>query len=337
MDNFDTVDEMWIAAAQDILTNGATLESRDGGSKEILGYAARLNNPLANFMFNPIRKMHPSYAAGEMIWYLSGEERIDAIVPYAPQYDRFAEDGMDPRGEPEDVVRIARGAYGHRWRYAEKYNQVHQEFDQLERLIELLHEKPNTRQAVVTMYHPFDLQRAERSKDIPCTLALNFIVRDGKLNLIATMRSNDHWLGFPYDVFCFTTLQQLIAMQLGIPVGWYQHQAMSLHAYDRNLQKFIEAANPPVFTAGGMDYVPPRFPRKLHEIVKSLVTQEYWDRSNQVAANQIEDEHGEGTLCSELLLMAAVKWDFTQDTYKRIKNKLMKEYCKDFFSKVKEK
>jgi len=51
------------------------------------------------------------------------------------------------------------------------------------------------------------------------------------------MRSNDAWLGLPYDVFCFTTLQKIVAAALGIECDWYQHQVGSMHLYGRNVRK----------------------------------------------------------------------------------------------------
>lgn len=35
----------------------------------------------------------------------------------------------------------------------------------------------------------------------------------------------------PYDIFSFTTFQELMAQDLGIPVGVYHHYASSLHIY----------------------------------------------------------------------------------------------------------
>jgi thymidylate synthase len=48
------------------------------------------------------------------------------------------------------------------------------------------------------------------------------------------MRSNDIWMGFPYDVFSFTAMQCLMAMELGLGIGTYTHIAGSLHLYERN-------------------------------------------------------------------------------------------------------
>jgi thymidylate synthase len=49
------------------------------------------------------------------------------------------------------------------------------------------------------------------------------------------MRSNDVFLGLPYDVFNFTMLQELMAVELGIELGSYIHFAASLHLYETDV------------------------------------------------------------------------------------------------------
>ena len=48
------------------------------------------------------------------------------------------------------------------------------------------------------------------------------------------MRSNDLMLGFGYDVFFFTLLQDMLATELDTTIGWYQHAVGSLHLYDKD-------------------------------------------------------------------------------------------------------
>ena len=87
---------------------------------------------------------------------------------------------------------------------------------------------------------------SDATKDTPCTLSLQFLLRDGRLNLTTTMRSNDVWTGVPYDMFSFCSMQVMMAMTLGVGVGTYTHQAGSLHIYERNLpdgEKTLEGGN----------------------------------------------------------------------------------------------
>jgi thymidylate synthase len=50
--------------------------------------------------------------------------------------------------------------------------------------------------------------------------------------MIAAMRSNDVYRGFPHDVFAFTFIQEVMARTLNLEVGNYSHFVGSLHLYD---------------------------------------------------------------------------------------------------------
>ncbi len=95
---------------------------------------------------------------------------------------------------------------------------------------------PDTRQAVISLWDPAK-DGVAGHRDTPCTLSLTFSLIDGWLELSVTMRSNDAWLGLPYDVFQFSALQASLANALGCPVGCYTHHAVSLHLYERDLPK----------------------------------------------------------------------------------------------------
>jgi thymidylate synthase len=112
-------------------------------------------------------------------------------------------------------------------------------------LVQLLERDPDSRQAVVSVFDSTrDLNRAKR--DIPCTLSLHFMCRQRELNevgeveLHVSMRSNDIWLGTPYDFVQFAVLQASVAQALGARPGLYVHTAGSLHLYERDLEKAME-------------------------------------------------------------------------------------------------
>ncbi len=216
--HFDNIDQMFIAAMNDCRCSGYNLISREGGCAEVLGWDGYLDDPTKCFAWNPHRRFNPSYAAGELFWYLAGSDSGEFIKHYAPRYERFLEDNGN-----------ANGAYGARWK----------EHGGLQRLVQLLDQDPHTRQAVLSMWGPRDLPSAcaHDKRDIPCTLSLQFFVRRNALYCVCTMRSNDVWLGLPNDVFAFCQLQCLIAEYLGLKIGWYRHQVGSMHTYHRNVEK----------------------------------------------------------------------------------------------------
>jgi thymidylate synthase len=60
------------------------------------------------------------------------------------------------------------------------------------------------------------------------------LVRDNRLHMLTSMRSNDAWFGLPHDIFTFTILQELVARSLGLELGEYKHVVGSLHLYEKH-------------------------------------------------------------------------------------------------------
>jgi len=106
----------------------------------------------------------------------------------------------------------------------------------------LLRKDPTSRQAVAAVWRPTDLLR---TGDKPCTLFLQFLQRRGALDLYVSMRSQDVWLGVPYDLFMFTQLLLTMAAWLGVTAGRLVHHVTSLHLYERDLEATERLHNPP--------------------------------------------------------------------------------------------
>jgi thymidylate synthase len=225
---YDSLDEMWYAMLETLLRSGKQGPSRCGDmAGEVIGSQWRLRAGCdATFLCNPRRALDPVYASAELLWYLSRSDSGAGLLPYAPKYEMF----LDEDGR-------AFGAYGHRILTNAEGR------DLLEEAVGLLRKSPETRQCVVQIWRPTDLCEAVRGgrKDLPCTLSWQFVVRDGALHMCTTMRSNDAWLGTPYDVYCFTCIQRLVAGTLGVAVGEYVHTVGSLHLYAKNARAAREA------------------------------------------------------------------------------------------------
>lgn len=131
-------------------------------------------------------------------------------------------------------------------------------YSQLYEIQQLLTKDPNTRQAVATIWSPGVDLRPLPPSDLPCTVMLQFLVRDGKLIMHTTMRSNDVWWGLAYDVFQFTMLQQTLARCLGLTCGPYHHHAVSLHIYEKDIETALKLGPPrvdaPALMGLDMDY-----------------------------------------------------------------------------------
>ena len=75
-------------------------------------------------------------------------------------------------------------------------------FNQYNYCIEQLLTNPNSKKAVMTIYN--GEEHSYETKDNPCTMSMQFIIRENKLHMTTIMRSNDIYFGLPYDLPFFT-------------------------------------------------------------------------------------------------------------------------------------
>ena len=118
-------------------------------------------------------------------------------------------------------------------------------------LVQRFREDPDTRQGVLSIYDGTrDLSQHKR--DIPCTVSVQFLMRNGRLHMHVNMRSNDIWLGTPYDLVQFSILQLTLAQALDLAPGCYRHTVGSLHLYERDVEKARQVE--PFETIGTMPF-----------------------------------------------------------------------------------
>lgn len=169
------------------------------------------------------RDLSRNIAAAEAIQLVGGFSYTDLLTKAVPSMIDYTDDGK------------FYGSYGNRIGY------------QILHVARKLSGDPGTRQAVITLWDPW-LDNVEGKHDYPCTVMLQF-ERDGDiLHMNTVMRSNDAWLGLPYDLFQFTQLQLTLANSLKLATGRYRHTALSLHLYQKDLAKAEKVGEPTDFT-----------------------------------------------------------------------------------------
>jgi thymidylate synthase len=162
----------------------------------------------------PERKLNYKFMLAEAIWILTGDNRLEPLTCYCKRMAEFSDDGV-----------TLNGAYGIPYR------------EQLMYVVDKLQSSPDTRQAVMTFWE----RCPSPSKDIPCTTALQFLIRGGMLHLNVFMRSWDLWLGFPYDIFSFSMIATHVSTFLrNVEPGMLTVTAGSAHIYSRDFAKISE-------------------------------------------------------------------------------------------------
>ena len=202
--------EVYRNLIDEVVDRGYGADPRGMFTKEIIGHTTRcdMKSPIVTI---PERELGYKFMFAEAYWILSG-----TIKPYSNVIKRFSDDGV-----------FYFGAYGPKI------------VDQLPYICKSLNEDLTTRQACINIWR----EKPPVSKDIPCTLSLQFIVRRDTLNVIANMRSNDVWLGWPYDNFNFSMIGLSVCLLMKqmynkkLNLGMLHNNAGSRHLYKENFEQ----------------------------------------------------------------------------------------------------
>lgn len=210
----ETIKEAYTEAVNQLLSQKEMI----GNTKELNNCCIIVHNPTTKDLCFGKRKPSLKYLNAELNWYWSGDNSCEEIGKYASMWLKLTDDG-----------KTSNSAYG--YILFKKYG-----FNQLEQIIELLKKDKNSRRAVLNISDP-TLNRIT-TKDMQCTMSIQFLVRNNELQETVYMRSNDIYFGFPYDYVFFVSLGEYVAKKLNLKLGLYTHHATSLHMYERDFNKF---------------------------------------------------------------------------------------------------
>jgi thymidylate synthase len=219
--------EGYVAVVKAVAEHGDKVSPRGQDTREFQSATLIVEDPFDTLPTGVGRSLVPGIAAVESAQLLAGESRASLTVAVSPTFKYFTEDN----GE-------FHGAYGARTR------------GQFAAIVDRLRKDPSSRQAVATIWRQeMDLPLSvpgsmPPKKDYPCSLLYHFMIRDDRLVMEVVMRSNDVFLGLAYDAFQHSRVQIAVASVLGIEPGEYRHHAMSLHLYERDLDKVEELTMP---------------------------------------------------------------------------------------------
>ena len=196
----------YIQAIRDCVSCGNEVSPRGLKTYEVLAHTVQfdMNCPVITI---PERGLDYNFMAAEAYWILSGSNKLDDFV--RKNLQKYSDDG-------ETMF----GAYGPPF------------VDQIHYVVSKLLDDNSSRQAVITLWQ----QKPSPSKDIPCTVAMQFIIRDGIIHTNVFMRSQDVWLGLPYGIFSFSMMTLAITSCLqDTDSGDYRLGTLSIHAGSRHL------------------------------------------------------------------------------------------------------
>ncbi len=213
----DSATLAWTCALIDAYKHGQESSPRGKTTRELIGYGMtiKMDNPIVSV---PERELGTAFLCAEPAWILSGDNTLEYIHDYA-RLGLYSDDGI-----------FLSGAYGPKI------------VDQLPFIVKCLLNDQDSRQAIINIWR----EKPASSADTPCTLSYQFVIRQNRLHMIATMRSNDVYLGTPYDIFTQVMIAYAVCLLLKqmdpvkfkpLALGELHLNVGSFHLYESNFDK----------------------------------------------------------------------------------------------------
>lgn len=219
-----------------VLRQGIEVGPRGTRCKEVHPAAIEILAPRRRLVTSSGRPINVAFALAEVLWILQGREDVEMLAFYNSNISQFSDDGE-----------TFNAAYGARLRSSFGH-------DQIADIIRTLQDDRDSRQATLVLSLPArdrgwdavpshnggvgDVNWTKHvTKDRACNVLAHVMIREGRLDWLQIVRSNDSLWGTPYNWMQFTHLQEYIASLLGVPVGKYTHVVDSLHIYDYHYEE----------------------------------------------------------------------------------------------------
>ena len=179
------------------------------------------------------KRMGLKSIVGELLWFISGSTNANVLKE---KYGcTIWEEWKDENGDLGKV-------YGHQWRNfgevkAENHFRFQEGFDQIKWLINEIKTNPTSRRLYVTSADPNS--RYDQALDC-CHNYFQVVIKNGKLNLYFQMRSNDLFLGNPYNIASYAVLAHILALETGYEVGELVYSGVDVHLYQNHIEQAKE-------------------------------------------------------------------------------------------------
>jgi thymidylate synthase len=219
--------KQYLNLLEDVMQNGVQKGDRTGtGTLSVFGRQMRFD--LAKgFPLVTTKKIHFKSVVHELLWMLSGETNVKYLTDNGVTiWNEWA--------DPEDGE--LGPIYGYQWRNfgGEPFGAYSDGVDQITDVIAQIKENPDSRRLVVSAWNPMDIYDAALP---PCHVMFQFTVTNGKLNCHFTMRSNDVFLGNPFNVAGYALLTHMVAQQCDLGVGELVYSGVDVHLYLNHLEQ----------------------------------------------------------------------------------------------------
>jgi thymidylate synthase len=253
----------YLNALNQVLNEGTVKDDRTGvGTISYFGMQQRYNLADA-FPAVTTKRLAWRACVGELLWMIegSGDERRLAEITHGTSDGTatiWTPNALAPYWRPRaryegDLGRV----YGVQWRkwrtpvlhrgetftdeFGNQYNRqgtLHiNEVDQLSTLIAGIQRDPYGRRHILSAWNPGELDQMALP---PCHVMAQFYVSQGRLSCQMYQRSNDLFLGCPFNIASYSLLTHMIAQVCGLGVSEFIHVTGDAHIYLNHIDQVTE-------------------------------------------------------------------------------------------------
>jgi thymidylate synthase len=267
-------DKEYLKMCHYILENGVFKEDRTGtGTLSIFGYQLRFDLskgfPLLTTKRVPFRLI-----VSELLWFLKGDTNLRYLLQNNNHI--WDEWGFEKWIKSEDYTGPDMTDFGLRCTQDEAFNALYQEqmgiyqekvlsdnefakkygdlgnvygkqwrswegangktYDQIAWVINEIKQNPSSRRLLVNAWAVDSVYEGLMQLP-PCHFCFQFYVLEGKLSCMFNMRSNDVFLGLPFNIASYALLTHLIAHECGLEVGDLIYTGADVHIYSNHIDQ----------------------------------------------------------------------------------------------------
>ena len=250
-------------ALKEVLENGKIKTDRTGvGTRSIFGYQMRFNLQ-DGFPAVTTKKLAWRAVVSELLWFIEGsddERRLAEILHGTrdPAKRTIWTENANAQGKDlgytnTDEVKLLGPVYGVQWKRWTKYTERKDmglahgggvrvaadrtEVDQLSALIEGIKTNPDSRRHILSAWNVADIDKMALP---PCHVLSQFDVTDGKLSCHLYQRSQDVFLGAPFNIASYALLTHMIAQVCNLEVGDFILSSGDTHIYSTHVEQVTE-------------------------------------------------------------------------------------------------
>lgn len=246
-------EDKYLGLLRDVLTNGEERIDRTG-----VGTISTFGNQIefdisTRFPLLTSKRVTLRVVFEELMWFLRGQtsnnilnEKRVHIWDGNSSSDYMTRIGLGhyPKGELGPV-------YGAQWRNfggqhdMEKVRHIEDGgVDQIKEAINLLRTDPTSRRILVSAWNPNVLDKVALP---PCHYSFQFYTRKGEwLDIKLNMRSNDLFLGAPFNIASYSLLCYMVAAMTGYKPGKLVYSVGDAHIYKNHIDQVKEQLSRPL-------------------------------------------------------------------------------------------